>query len=103
MSEHTAGPWAYQRPTKGSPYAYVVDAEERPICELNDNRTNYEANARLIACTPELLALAQKVAAFWNDPLAFGDEATVTRLAGQFAPVADSARAAVAKVEGREP
>lgn len=90
MSTHTPGPWAYQHPTKGSPYAYVVDSVDRPICELNDNRVNYEANARLLAAAPELLAAVKEL----SDPQ---NEGTVDR--DRAARIA----ALIAKAEDRKP
>lgn len=62
------------------------------------------ANADLAAAAPDLLEAAEAVMHFWeSDPEAFGDEATVTSLAGRFAHVADKARAAIAKAKGRQP
>ena len=55
--DHTPGPWNYHRPTMAQPSAWIYGQDERPVCELNDNRNEYEANARLIAAAPEMYEL----------------------------------------------
>lgn len=86
---HTPRPWRYDRPTKATPGAWVIDGEGRPICELNDNQSRYAANAHLIAAAPDLYAAL--VGLFDAD---FQDD---TR------PYWDAARAALNKAEGRLP
>ena len=58
-----------------------------------------QADAALSACGyQEMREAMEAVAYFWGtDPKAFGDDATVTSLAGQFAKVADQCRAALSK------
>lgn len=106
VNQHTPGPWrgARDEDKYDEPFGHVYAADGRQVAVATyiTGLTTVRDNARLIAAAPDLLALAAQVATFWNDPLAFGDEATVTRLAGQFAPLAYAARNAIAKAEGRE-
>lgn len=52
--DHSPGPWFYRGPTKAVPSAWIYSHDSRTVCELNDNRHEYEANARLIAAAPEM-------------------------------------------------
>lgn len=89
MSAHTPGPWVYD---SGSFYAAVQlndcgTTNEPPIIDMGAGRPeDSEANARLIAAAPELLAALEKIenetAATW---------------------VCDVARAAIAKATGAAP
>jgi hypothetical protein len=65
--QHTPGPWEYNwstRPNNGPKQGWFVESSNASdyvaygaIAELPDGRDNTEANARLIAVAPELLAL----------------------------------------------
>lgn len=116
MSEtkHTPGPWAY-RPQKYDDWGYVRGPEQddgfQPfICQakdmramdddvLNEHRRNgtdpWEANARLIAAAPDLLAASESMERallqMMDDP-SQADEM----------PVVVKARAAIAKARGQQ-
>lgn len=53
------------------------------------------ADAEPSAADGQLTALCEAVLAFWGDSDAWGDNATVTRLAGRFVPVVNMARRAL--------
>lgn len=57
MSGHTPGPWAYQEGADA--YTHIVRASgNRFICQLSQDRSGTaEANCRLIAAAPDMLAL----------------------------------------------
>lgn len=92
---HTPGPWTYQY----SPYtsqdgkeipAFEVNGVEK-VCDTNEDRPSeeQEANARLIAAAPELLAAAKKVVRRWKK----GDLAEAVR----------ELNAAISTAKGRAP
>ena len=70
MSAHTPGPWAVwqDKSESGSNYWRIRTAPEK--YGLQDNLGGYcgEANARLIAAAPEMLAALQAIARAVNDP-----------------------------------
>lgn len=58
-TKHTPGPW-HLSAYRGKPdYDLIWDKSDRVVCQMfdkyEDNFTNYEANAKLIAAAPELL------------------------------------------------
>jgi hypothetical protein len=59
QSKHTPGPWRYQESSDA--YTHIVRAGENYfICQLpQDTSGKAEANARLIAAAPDLLAALQ--------------------------------------------
>jgi len=65
MAEHTPGPWTYREPPESldRPIAYWVDGPgaggAMPIADIVTNIAQAEANARLIAASPDLLAAAK--------------------------------------------
>jgi hypothetical protein len=60
-----------------------------------------DETGRLFAAAPALLAVCEAVLYFWGrDPEAFGDDASVTSLAGKFAAIAAQCRAAIAAARG---
>lgn len=71
---HSPGPWIYDY----SPYtcchngeeipAFEIHGDEAKICDTNENRPReeQEANARLIAASPELLEAAERVVIRWE-------------------------------------
>lgn len=70
-AKHTPGPWFYQRRDEWS-HEVVTHHGELPdgsasywnVASINKRREpDHVANARLIAAAPELLAIAQRVAA----------------------------------------
>ncbi|AVH89984.1 hypothetical protein AL480_03720 [Stenotrophomonas maltophilia] len=60
MSKHTPGPWAYQEDSDA--YTHIVRGPgNRFICQLAQTTSaEIEANARLIAAAPELLAIVAR-------------------------------------------
>lgn len=71
-TKHTKGPWEIQRATNGIPYRITSPNSDdkkpgsvgkhvtRWGCLMNPSSEEGEANARLIAAAPELLAFAEK-------------------------------------------
>lgn len=120
MAQHTPGPWSVEADTRTEVDSFSVERTEREYvagyniasasgeivgCEgiLPDG----EANARLIAAAPEILAVlvaaeAQLVACYGEPPAALDTETAMrqpTRVAA-WATI-EKARAAIAKAEGR--
>ena len=97
-SKHTPGPWKYHLnvgPTK----ALIFEADGSTIVELA-NRTcdsRFEANVRLIAAAPDLLA-ALKLAYLRLDQVQPGHGTRANDLRDYLLP---PLRAAIAKAEGR--
>ena len=64
QSTHTPGPWkvelgSYDPHTDR--YPPVVTAECRDVCTVEDTYDDGEANARLIAAAPDLLAVCERL------------------------------------------
>lgn len=100
-SAHTPGPWHYERPY-GEPGHYISGPNTGLIAKLYepdahlfnvDKPVSIEANARLIAAAPELLAVVRSFAATYGS-LPFADRF-------RFAATAEQAADAIAKAEGR--
>jgi hypothetical protein len=95
MSTHTPGPWkidgrGYRPDTKNGGEFVPIHAERGGwIADVREP----DANARLIAATPDLLA-ALKLALRWIDP-----DASPVPLSNR--EVCNRIRAAIAKAEGR--
>ena len=96
---HTPGPWTIEG-TRDSDEFWVVK-DEGPVCEISQT-FGYpdadEANARLIAAAPELLAIVQHLADAQRDGAQgvhfgalFGDDDVTT--------LGDAVTAAIAKAE----
>lgn len=94
MNKHTPGPWHWESdPVKGDPTGrvrYQVTTIGKTIAQLyyssySGGPTNAEADARLIAAAPDLLAAL----------------IGVVRVADRSTDEFDAARAAIAKAEGR--
>ena len=94
MTQHTPGPWVIvghqiEGPTKDQ------DGFDRVVAYVHlrqPRNGSAEANARLIAAAPEMLAVLRRLVAVDANPAA--DSLDVTR-------VADDARALLAKIEGK--
>ena len=99
--KHTPGPWVY-RPNKDDNWGVVRSADGLPVAQacvgrwskdFDTHRTNKtdpgEANARLIASAPELLAA-----------LEFCVDALNTEAGGLYKAHIEQARAAIAKAKG---
>lgn len=91
MSEHTPGPWSAEPSARG----FEITAGDRRIGEAHD-----EANARLIAAAPELLAALERTLS-----MAIGHAADARGVSpaecGDFPWVKD-ARATIEKAAGEE-
>lgn len=92
---HTAGPWTLDRDVKtavrsGAKHVAMVNYYNVPSDAVRVAGDEHDANARLIAAAPDLLALALAVA-------------EAADLAGSMGngPLARMARAAIARAEGR--
>ena len=96
MAEHTPGPWTYREPPESldRPIAYWVDGPgaggAMPIADIVTNIAQAEANARLIASSPNLLAVAKLAQSLLSEE--YGDSYEVLK----------QLDAAIAKAEGRE-
>ena len=91
-AQHTPGPWMYHKQLNGS-LTFFGENGNRVILSAA-RLINQEANARLIAAAPELLAALQSIAEYWNQDR--NDEAMFD--ACHYA--IDTAMDAIAKVEG---
>jgi hypothetical protein len=90
VADHTPGPWLVYQWDKGDDSAFeIADKDGRPtaIPVSSPWRSDAErdANARLIAAAPDLLAVCYRI-------IETGDEIAVVK----------AAKAAVAKAEGRD-
>ena len=103
--KHTAGPWTAFVAGK---WDYTIRAADgSPVVRLSDyfghSQDEREANARLVATSPELLALVARLALATNegDDQAQGthyvDKQGLIRCKGSFLSLIEDARAAVAK------
>jgi hypothetical protein len=106
---HTQGPW---RPVTlgASPdhtwvIAWAIDSELIEIAKLPewpDDQAEAEANARLIAAAPEMLAALQDARDYLEALLGGGGDAAVDLLANSGEDVEARLSAAIAKATGRE-
>jgi hypothetical protein len=106
MSAHTPGPWAFFGDNNyggtveiGPKVTVSVDRADRFDCSLVISREEMEANGRLIAAAPDLLALARLVVSETTED-ENGDMPNHPR--GALLTLLDAARATIAKAEGRE-
>ena len=90
-SQHTQGPWSMSLSRPGTSFL-VRDAEKRLVCEMSWHsssreffplRGESEANARLIAAAPELLAALQNLVGGWpaGEGMALGERIKQARAA----------------------
>ena len=94
---HTPGPWSIQRHDKGDSRRLLVVGKSGMVADVdwNDKDEN-EANARLIAAAPDLLAALKSML---KRAVALDQSATVDGLANCDAIA--KARAAIAKAEAK--
>jgi hypothetical protein len=93
IAKHTPGPWIID-PALELPLAVIADTEDGlGICELGTRTLETEANARLIAAAPDLLAALQTFATWHAENFEdFSPEVNASLLC-----VANEAEAAIAK------
>jgi hypothetical protein len=102
MSKHTRAPWRTQGWVPTWAYIPVHDAAHNLVASLYPHaghgytREQVEANARLIAAAPDLLAALELIASFGGKTL-IGDGRYDEGAAHAFAQAADVASAALAK------
>ena len=92
--KHTPGPWNYQE--ESDAYTHIVrDSDGKYVCGCSQHTSgDAEANARLIAAAPELLAACKLIAAY----VANGD---ADCRSNTFMAALQQGNAAIAKAEGR--
>ena len=109
MTAHTPGPWTYRpMPEPDSAHTYWIDGPHgepvAEVCEFRPDDSANDANARLIAAAPELLAALQRLArqaeasptwAEHDGEISLRGDRAMARLSALTA-----ARAAIAKTEG---
>lgn len=71
MSTHTPGPWEIDRDVRtsinmGAKHVALVNFYNSPDQERNVSGEEHEANVRLIAAAPDLLAIAQEACAIFD-------------------------------------
>jgi hypothetical protein len=79
--KHTPGPWVTDDKQSGDVFRYVMpeDGSVLPICRLDVDRFETEANARLIAAAPELLEALKEIVR--NDPWGSSSAGMIARAA----------------------
>ena len=95
--KHTPGPWITDDKQSGDVFRYVMpeNGSVLPICRLDVDRFEAEANARLIAAAPELLEALEAMLSHTADL----DPMQGFRPEEDFSAV-KQARAAIAKATG---
>ena len=63
---HTPGPWRQWRDMDPNEALQICAMETDFICAISGENTNAQANARLIAAAPELLAACKSVRDNWD-------------------------------------
>lgn len=109
MSTHTPGPWVDAKATDKTGGSIVMRGDEWIAVAQDFNQwdrdAERQANARLIAAAPDLLAALQKLADYAEAEARGGDEAVPQHLrcinSGMVAQAVSEARAAIAKAEGK--
>ncbi len=98
---HTPGPWELQEITHASEgLVYFVKGANATV-QHKSKDTAGEANARLIAAAPELLAALQRAEALLSIAYNPGIEDSVTLAATSCQWATNAARAAIAKATGQ--
>jgi hypothetical protein len=100
--KHTPGPW-YPVTLDASPdHAWAIDSELHEVARLpewTDNQTEAEANARLIAAAPEMLAALESLAVGLSPANVEMQRENLADLCRVCREIAESA---IAKVKGGE-
>lgn len=101
-SKHTPGPWVYNRTLvevrydDGGEYPFTVCTMP---CWTDEYKCERNANARLIAAAPDLLAALEAAVECGMVPVSSASEGGANRYSDQVR-VADAIRAAIAKARG---
>ncbi len=99
---HTPGPWTIREISSGP---QIVDSENRTVVDRLYSamrRNDTDANARLIAAAPDLLAALGEVSAYLNLLRhRYCDEGRMEGLYKEVVRESEKVRAAIAKAEGR--
>jgi hypothetical protein len=93
---HTPGDWRVSRGAGGDPFS--IEASTRTIAAIKTVRDESEANARLIAAAPDLLAALDELLYHRRYPSGFLSQPAITRNA----KIEAAASAAIAKATGAE-
>jgi hypothetical protein len=100
MSKHTPGPWAVEQDgpwTLVRGYDVELQSEDYPgplVCTPAENGCT-QANARLIAAAPDLLAVCKRMVVHAGIDMSLGPAEVM-----EFARIHTEMRAAIAKAEG---
>ncbi len=86
MSKFTPGPW---KSDWGTIYSVTSGCLDKEIGAVNHHRPEYEANARLIAASPDLLAAVRSAKDFLREIGDFGE-----------CPIREELNAAITKATG---
>lgn len=100
MTNHTPGPWRVSK-LGGEPMVYGPQGAQ--IVNMRDALVfadENEANARLIAAAPELLAVLQSFVNAWAEQIDKDKEVNGSDAVDFIAGYLDDARAAIAKAKG---
>jgi hypothetical protein len=94
MSDHTPGPWGYEKYCGTVRVFYDIGRGTRPICKLIGE--DEEANAHLIAAAPELLEALQSLTLYVEqlETVVYAPDDAGTHES------VENARAAIAKAKG---
>jgi len=95
---HTPGPWAIDAAPAGS--RITIQAGTLTVCEVGWPCRESEADARLIAAAPELLAALRQAYTALEKSVHFETSLPFWRKGGDGYAAAMDARAAIAKAEG---
>lgn len=98
-AKHTPGPWAADDLEDGGVFVFEKGGGNLTIADLNADRSfgfeQIQANARLIAAAPELLAALETISESVNSK-----NHSTKNIYDTFAAIADTARAAIAAAKG---
>lgn len=102
MDKHTPGPWRYEADQAGSNYMKIWCHNSE---HWGDNLRGYcgEANARLIAAAPEMLAALRTYVGTLDMYSKLSEAKNVTKLADAYKEQADYGRAIIVKATGATP
>jgi len=96
-TKHTPGPWRYEAGTK----TIRAARENYWLCSMDsfDGAVDHEANARLIAAAPELLAACEDLVNLWDEWVRYS-EGLEEPLRRSIEMRVQQSRAAISKAKG---